>query len=165
MNLALKKFLSLSENELNQKYEEIYDAHMNQLMRHEVLAPNKRKITRAKYHRSEIQVHCRKCSCALFIASALRYREPSYYCSNTYFIKNLITLDYMKEIFYCSEDSCNMKLGRRVPIRRGEALYMIDIDGIKFSTPAGDYEIIKKWSKIKELFNFPLIDLLGLRIY
>ena len=158
MKAALQEFHSLSESEFIKRYNEMRVKRISSLNSSASIDSISDK---PQFSSTQVKVHCRNCNRELFEASDLRYREPAYFSCNNHFIKNLIAIDGDKQKFFCSDKSCNKELGRVVSMKRGNDLYMIDIDGIKFKTPRspGDsYEIIKKWNKVSKLFEVAIFN-------
>lgn len=100
-------------------------------------------------------VHCRHCSTALFPASDLKFREPSYYSVNPKFQTSLVRqLDHRQPNIHCSKSDCGKELGQKIYLKNGSFLYMINIKGVKFAKMGRDgFDSPSKWSKIEFQVN------------
>ena len=109
----------------------------------------------AEYGSHSVKIHCRGCGIELFTGFDLRFWQ-GYYCLNTYFIENLIRIDWNTKLFYCSAASCESSLGHVAKFNKRfnkSFLYMINIKGIKFIKENGQLIIASKWKRASDLLK------------
>lgn len=138
MNKALCGLSKLDRNEFEKLNEQFNSLKIKKisldLFKKENEAIEANEARNFAFKSTIVEIKCRNCSKTLFAGSDLIFREPSYYSTNLNFIKNLITCSNDK-YFYCSDKSCNQKLGQVVSFRKQPDMYMVLIDGIKFKFP------------------------------
>ena len=160
-NREKEKEMQTALREYNEglKENDEYKKHRSNLLRRvdqSSMTPSTSNQTfQSVYHSAgSVQVHCRECSNFLFKGSDLRYRTPSYICTNKEFIQEKIGIDRETKKFSCSNKSCNRELGRLVELRNRPPLHMIDIKGIKLLVRGTNFiSSIKKWSQVLQYFN------------
>jgi len=153
MNQALKEMNSTDSDKLNEIYEAYHVQKVSECQQARSSKTSFSVIRRPIYEAEDFTIHCRNCSNKLFSGSDLVHRDPSYYCTDKRFIKELIQVDSRTEKFFCFDKSCCNELGRLVKFRNRSPMFMIEIKSIKFLRPDGRFELISKWSKVLDYFS------------